>query len=132
MANLTEDMKSCFGKQLPMVSTVSSDGRPNIGPKRSCRIYDDHTLIFNENVGGQTLKNIQDTGKAAIALADWPALDGYRFVGKAEAFTEGEYYDACVKFAEETGGKTPKAAVVLHIEEIYTLKIGPDAGKRIQ
>ncbi|MDO5695840.1 MAG: pyridoxamine 5'-phosphate oxidase family protein [Eubacteriales bacterium] len=131
MAKLTDDMKAYFGKQLPMISTVSAEGKPNIGPKRTLRIYDDETLIYNENTGKQTLQNIKDTGKAAVALVDWDKLDGYRFCGHAEAYTEGEYFDACCKYAEETKGKVPKAAVVIKIEEIYTLKIGPTAGTKI-
>lgn len=129
MAKLDEKMKAFFGKQLPMLSTVSAEGRPNIGPKRTCRILDDETLIYNENTGGQTLKNIQDNQLVAVALVDWEKLDGYRFVGRAEVFTEGEHFDNCCKFSKETyNGKDPKAAVLIHIEEIYTLRIGPTAG----
>lgn len=132
MAKLTDDMKSYFGKQLPMIATVDAKGNPNIGPKRTLRIHDDSTLIYNENTGGQTFANIKENGKAAVALVDWDALDGYRFVGTAKYYEDGEYYDLCCKYAEERKQKTPKAAVVIDIEEIYTLKIGPTAGTKLQ
>ena len=132
MAKLNDVMKGFFGKQLPMVATVSKDGKPNIGPKRSCRILDDETLIYNENTGKQTLQNIKDTGLISVALVDWEKLDGYRFSGRAEVYTDGEYYEKCCQYAKDTKGKAPKAAVVIHIDEIYTLKIGPTAGTRLQ
>ena len=43
---------------------------------------------------------------------------------------EGNYYDEAVAWAQGKMG-VPKAAVVFHIEEVYTLKSGPTAGTRI-
>jgi len=129
MAKLTDEMKEMMGKQLAYISTVGSDGRPNIGPKRTMRIYDDSTLIYNENTGKRTMKNLQDNGKASVAYVDWAKLDGYRFIGKAELFTEGKVFDEAVEFAK---GKAPKVAVLIHIEEIETLKSGPTAGTKLQ
>lgn len=130
MGKLTEEMKDMMGKQLAYVSTVSNEGMPNIGPKRSMRILDDNTLVYNENTGKQTMTNILENGKVAIAYADWAKLDGYRFVGKAEVFTEGKYYDDAVEWAKGKMG-APKAAVVIHIEKVYTLRSGATAGDKI-
>lgn len=130
MGKLTEEMKDMIGKQLAYVSTVSNEGMPNVGPKRSMRILDDNTLVYNENTGKQTMKNILENAKVAVAYADWAKLDGYRFVGKAEVFTEGKYYDDAVEWAKGKMG-APKAAVIIHIEEVYTLKSGATAGDKI-
>ena len=100
MGKLTEEMKDMMGKQLAYIATVSKEGMPNVGPKRSMRILDDNTLVYNENTGKQTLKNILENGKVAIAYADWPKLDGYRFVGTAEVHKEGKYYDEVVEWAK--------------------------------
>lgn len=130
MSKLTDAMKEMIEKQLAYVATVSNDGMPNIGPKRSMRILDDNTLVYNENTGKQTMNNILANGKVAVAYADWAKLDGYRFVGKAEVFTEGKYYDEAVEWAKGKMG-APKAAVVIHIEDIYTLRSGATAGDKI-
>ena len=130
MSKLTDAMKEMIEKQLAYVATVSNDGMPNIGPKRSMRILDDNTLVYNENTGKQTMNNILANGKVAVAYADWAKLDGYRFVGKAEVFTEGKYYDEAVDWAKGKMG-APKAAVVIHIEDIYTLRSGATAGDKI-
>lgn len=129
MAKLTDEMKELMSKQLAYIATVSSDGMPNIGPKRTMRIVDDSTLMYNENTGKQTMQNIKDNARVAIAYVDWENLDGYRFVGKAEIFTEGKIFDEAVEWAK---GKVPKAVVLIHIEEIDTLKIGATAGTKLQ
>jgi len=129
MQTLNDTMKAMLAKQLPIQATVSKDGLPDIGPKRSLRAYDDRTLIYNENTGGQTLRNIQDGSKMAIAVIDREALDGYRFVGTPELFSAGKPFDDAVQFAQHNGMKTPKFAVLVHIDAIYTLRSGPDAGK---
>ncbi|MCO7641499.1 pyridoxamine 5'-phosphate oxidase family protein [Pseudomonas sp. S 311-6] len=131
MPVLNDAMKAMLAKQLPIQSTVSKDGLPDIGPKRSLRAYDDQTLIYNENTGGQTLRNILDGSKMAIAVIDREALDGYRFVGTPEVFSEGQPFDDAVAFASQNGMKTPKFAVLVHLDAIYTLRSGPDAGKAL-
>lgn len=130
MAKLTLEMKDMIEKQLAYVATVNKEGIPNLGPKRSMRILDENTLIYNENTGKQTLKNILDNGKVAVAYSDWAKLDGYRFVGKAEVFTEGKYFEEAVEWAKGKMG-APKAAVLIHIEEVYTLKSGASAGDKL-
>ena len=129
MAKLTDEMKVLMAKQLAYVASVSSDGMPNIGPKRTMRIYDDSTLVYNENTGKRTMENIKANSRIAVAYVDWEKLDGYRFVGRTEVFTEGKLFDEAVEWAK---GKVPKAVVLIHIEEIYTLKIGPTAGTKLQ
>lgn len=131
MNTLTEEMKAMLAKQLPILATVTDGGIPNIGPKRSLRAYDDNTIIYNENTGGQTLTNIQNGSKLAIAIIDREALDGYRFLGRAETFTDGPVYENALEFAVNNGMKEPKFAVLVHIEEIFTLKSGPTAGTKL-
>ena len=131
MNRLDEKMQAMLAKQLPIQATTSAEGVPDIGPKRSLRYFDDSTLIFNENTGGQTLRNIRDGSKIAVAVIDREALDGYRFIGRPEIFSEGEPFANAEAFAAANGMKTPKFAVLIHIEAIYTLKSGPDAGKAL-
>ncbi|GGC18288.1 hypothetical protein GCM10007205_29200 [Oxalicibacterium flavum] len=132
MTVLNDAMKAMLAKQLPIQATTSKDGLPDIGPKRSLRFYDDNTLIYNENTGGQTLQNIRDGSKMAIAVIDREALDGYRFVGTPEIFTEGSKpYENALEFAAGNNMKQPKFAVLIHIDNIYTLRSGPDAGKQL-
>ncbi|SHE28314.1 hypothetical protein SAMN02745117_00024 [Lampropedia hyalina DSM 16112] len=131
MNTLNDTIKAMLATQLPIQATVGPDGIPDIGPKRSLRAYDDQTLIYNENTGGQTLRNLKDGSKIAVAIIDREALDGYRFLGRAEIFHEGKPYDNAVAFAAKNGMKTPLCAVLIHIEAIFTLRSGPTAGTRL-
>ena len=80
MAKLTDAIKElilnptkegAWTAQLGWIATVREDGAPNIGPKRSCRIYDDSTLIWNENTAGEIMKDIERGSKVAVAFANW-------------------------------------------------------------
>lgn len=131
MAKLTQEMKDMILAQQCFIATVSKEGIPNNAPKRSTRVFDDETLIFSEGTGGATYKNILDGSKAAVAIVNREILDGYRFVGTPEVLTEGEIYNKSAELSLKAGMPKPKAVVLVHIEEIYSLKPGPMAGKRI-
>jgi predicted pyridoxine 5'-phosphate oxidase superfamily flavin-nucleotide-binding protein len=131
MKTLTDAMQDMLANQTPIQATVTEGSIPNLGPKRSLRVYDDTTLIFNENTGGQTLKNMQNGSKIAVAVIDREKLDGYRFLGTPEIFSDGALFENAVEFASKNGMKTPKFAVLVHIDEIYSLRSGGDAGKKM-
>lgn len=130
MAKLNNEMKEMFAKQLPLIATINEDGSPNLGPKRSMRILDDETIIYNENTGGRTLRNIQRNPKVTVVIIDRENLDGYRFVGEAEVHEEGKYYEEAKEWAVGKMG-VPKSAVVIKVRRIDTLKSGPTAGQTI-
>lgn len=131
MAKLTQEMKEMIATQQCFVATVSTAGIPNNAPKRSTRVFDDETLIFNEGTGGTTYRNILDGSKAAIAVVNREILDGYRFLGTPEVVSGGEIYERAAEASLRAGMPKPKAVMLIHIDEIYSLKPGPGAGKRI-
>ncbi len=131
MSILTQEMKDMVLSQQCFHATVSKEGLPNIAPKRSTRVLDDVTLIFTEWVGGTTYRNILDGSKIAVAVVNREILDGYRIIGTPEVFTEGELYERAAEMSLKMGMPKPKAVIVVHIDEIHTLKPGPMAGKKI-
>lgn len=131
MAKLTQEMKDMILTQQCFHATVSRDGIPNNAPKRSTRVLDDETLIFSEGTGGTTLKNILDGSKVAMAVVNRETLDGFRFLGTPEVLSEGPVYDRSAEMSLKAGMPRPKAVILLHIDEIHSLKPGPMAGKRI-
>ena len=132
MARLTNEMKEMIQSQQCFHATVSRDGVPNNAPKRSTRVFDDETLIFNEGVGGTNYRNILDGSRVCVAVVNREILDGYKFLGTPEVLTEGPVYDKSAEMSVKMGMPKPKAVVLIHIEEIFTLKAGPTAGKRIE
>ncbi len=130
-AKLTQEMKDLIASQQCFVATCDKNNRPNVAPKRSTRVLDDHTLIFNEGTAKQTYKNLLENPAVSIAVVDREKLIGYRFVGTAKVLESGEIYEQAAKVSEQAGMPRPKAAVTVTIEEIYDLKPGPTAGTRI-
>lgn len=131
MPKLTEDMKAMVANNQCFIATVSAEGYPNIGPKRSTRVFDDEHLAFNEGTGGQTFANIQANGIVLVAVVDAPKLEGYRFAGRGEVLKEGALYDAAKEAMAQRGLPGPKAVIKVKVEKIYSLKPGPTAGKLI-
>lgn len=131
MAKLTEEMKEMVRTQQCFHATVSKEGIPNNAPKRSTRVIDDETLIFSEGTGGTTYKNILDGSKISVAVVDREKIDGYRFLGTPEVLTSGEIFERSAELSLKAGMQKPKAVVLVHIDEIHSLKPGPTAGKKI-
>ena len=131
MSHLTPEMKEMIATQQCFHATVSKDGIPNNAPKRSTRVFNDETLIFSEGTGGRTWQNILDGSKVAVAVINREILDGYRFLGTPEVLTEGEIYERSAEMSLKAGMPKPKAVILIHIEEIHSLKPGPMAGKKI-
>ena len=131
MPKLTQEMKDMVGSQQCFIATVSKDCVPNVAPKRSTRVYDDSTLIFNEATGGTTYHNILGGSPVSVAVVNREIPDGYRFLCRAEFQDSGEAYEQAKAMSLKNSMPAPKGVVLLHIEEIHSLKPGPGAGKPI-
>ena len=102
-----------------------------MAPKRSTRVLNDNALIFNEGTGGRTYANVKRGSKVAVSVVNREILDGYRFIGTPEFLDNGELFDQAAAMAAKLGMRTPLGVVVIHIDEIHSLKPGPMAGKKI-
>lgn len=131
MAQLTQEMKEMILTQQCFHATVSRDGIPNNAPKRSTRIFDDENLMYAEITGGITYKNILEGSKIAVAVVNTEILDGYRFLGTPKVITGGEIFDNSADLSLKAGMPKPKAVILIHIDEIHSLKPGALAGKKI-
>lgn len=131
MPALTQEMKEMIAASQCFIGTVNKDGIPNVAPKRSTRVLNDETLIFNEGTGGATFENILNGSKVSVALVHRDITEGYRFLCDAELQTEGANYEQAKEISLKEGKRVPKAVTLLHITEIHSLKPGPTAGKKI-
>ena len=93
MAKLTPEMKEMIASQQCFHATVNKNGIPNNAPKRSTRVFDDETLIFNEGVGRTTYQNILDGSLDSVAVVNREVMDGYRFICTPKVITEGDIYE---------------------------------------
>lgn len=131
MAKLTQEMKDMIATQQCFHATVSKNGIPNNAPKRSTRVFDDETLIFNEGVGKTTYQNILDGSLDAVAVVNREIMEGYRFVCTPKIITEGDIYEEAAELSLKAGMRKPKAVILLNIDEIHSLNPGPMAGEKI-
>ena len=131
MSTLTQEMKAMIAEYQCFIGTVNKEGIPNVAPKRSTRVFNDETLIFNEGTGGATYENILNGSKVSVALVNREIPDGYRFLCDAEIQSEGVAYEQAKEISLKNGIRAPKAVTLLHITEIHSLKPGPTAGKKI-
>ena len=132
MVTLTREMKNMIATQQCFVGTVSSDGTPNVAPKRSTRVLSDNSLIFTESTGGETYANIKRGSKISVSVVNRDILEGFRFIGDATIKENGELFDQAVATAFKVGTQKPYAVVIIDITEIQSLKPGPLAGKKIE
>ena len=131
MVKLTQEMKDMIATQQCFVGTVNADGTPNVAPKRSTRVLSDDSLIFTEGTGGATYANVKRGSVVAISTVNREILDGYRFIGNATVQENGELYEQAADMSAKLGMPKPYAVVIIHVEEIHSLKPGPTAGKKI-
>ena len=131
MVKLTQEMKEMITSQQCFVGTVDKSGMPNVAPKRSTRVLNDSTIIYSEVTGGTTFTNIQHGSKVTVAVVNRDEMDGFRFIGIPEIVTDGNLYDEATEISQKMHLPKPYAVIVIHIEEIHSLKPGVVAGKKI-
>lgn len=132
MATLTQEMKDMIGSQLNFLATADENGNPQVGPKGTMRVFDDHHLIYNEETGRHAWHNLQASGKAAVATVDRAALKGYRFEGKVEFHDDDQIFEDAQAFAKARHLPPAISAVVINVTRIIKLDAGPDAGTVIE
>jgi uncharacterized protein len=97
--NLTADMKRIVMEQrLAFVATVCSDGTPNLSPKGTIAVWDDHHLVFADIRSPGTVENLKKNPALEINVVDPFVRKGYRFTGTGEVITDGERFGEIMDF----------------------------------
>ncbi len=113
-AILDADMRRVVDEQrLSFVATVNPDGTPNLSPKGSIRVWDDHHLVFGDIRSPNTVRNLEINRTTEINIVDPISRRGYRFRGTAEILRSGANYDRVLAFLKESGVSGAGGAIVL-------------------
>ncbi|MEN6592116.1 MAG: pyridoxamine 5'-phosphate oxidase family protein [Methanobacterium sp.] len=128
---MTQEMMDVIARSRAYVATATTDGVPNVVPIGNIKPLDNKTVIIADSYMIKTRKNLEANPKVAFVVED-AAKYPFQFKGTVKIYTSGEYYDEVVNWVKETSplAPAPKAAVVIDIEEIYSVKVG-DAGKKL-
>jgi len=116
---LNEDMKAVVAAcRLGFVATVTPEGRPNLSPKGTVRVFDDHHLVFCDIASPGTRANLERNPWMEINVVDPVSRRGYRFLGRAMPHAGDAIYEAVTArvFREEGATYGVEAVVLLAVE----------------
>lgn len=112
---LTDDMRAVIGAQrLCFAATVSPEGRPNLSPKGTIRVWDDRHLFFCDIASPETRRNLAHHPWIELNVVDPISRRGYRFLGTATLHRDDDVFRHAtgIVFADE-GSTYPVECVVL-------------------
>jgi predicted pyridoxine 5'-phosphate oxidase superfamily flavin-nucleotide-binding protein len=129
---LTKEMKDAIEKDnVVFLATATPEGVPNVVPIGFARPIENDTILIVDNFLKKTRKNLEDNPKASLVVRD-ASKAPYQFKGSVEIVESGKYFDQAVDWATSVMSQlAPKAAILLKVEEIYSVQPGPEAGKKI-
>jgi uncharacterized protein len=112
---LTADMRAVIqAAHLCFAATVSPDGRPNVSPKGTIRVWDDRHLFFLDIASPGTRANLQARPWMELNVVDQLSRRGYRFFGPVAVHVGDAVFEEAarrVRSPEQTS--YPIAAVML-------------------
>lgn len=131
MVKLPSDVKDVLLKQkLLPIATANAKGVPNVVFVGMWKFLDDENIMIVDNFFNKTRKNLEENPRVAIVAYDAETKKSYQVKGSITIETEGSHYDEAAQMAASK--KLPgKAAVIMHVEEIYNAAYGPNAGMQI-
>ncbi len=130
--SMTTEMIDALEKDLVFLATASTDGVPNVVPIGFARPIDEETILIADNYMNKTRQNLENNPRISIVTKDATKCP-FQFKGKVKIFESGKYFDIVTEWGQNAMTKlTPKAAILMHVEEIYSIQPGPDAGKKIE
>jgi hypothetical protein len=117
---ITPDMRAVIEvAQLCFAATVTRDGRPNVSPKGTIRVWDDEHLFFLDIASPKTRTNLEHSPALELNVVDQLSRRGYRFAGSATLHRVGtEVYDEAVRrvYGDVTPASRPASVVLLAVE----------------
>jgi hypothetical protein len=128
---MTQEMMDVITESRVYLATATVNGVPNVVPIGNIKPLDNKTVIIADSYMIKTRKNLEANPKVAFVVQD-AAKYPFQFKGTAKIYTSGAEYDKVVEWIKETSplADAPKAAVIVDVEEIYSVKVG-DAGKKL-
>jgi uncharacterized protein len=131
MVALTTDIsESLTGTKTVFLATSSKNSVPNVVPIGAFKLLDDETLLISDQYFNKTLQNLVEN--PVVALSWWGEKGGFQIKGTITIHTNDDIFRQDVAWMKEfRPNRVPKAAVVMKVAEVYHVKPGVDAGKKI-
>jgi predicted pyridoxine 5'-phosphate oxidase superfamily flavin-nucleotide-binding protein len=131
-AMIDDDMRAVIAAQrLCYAATVGADGRPNLSPKGTIRVWDDTHLFFCDIASPTTRANLAVNPWIELNVVDPLSRRGYRFRGTASLHAgDAIYREALARLAAEERVSYAVHAVAL-VEVERALSIASPAYERV-
>ena len=116
------------------VATCSADGTPNVACCSMKQAWDAETVMISDQYMNKTLANLKENPKMAISV--WDETHGYQVKGTVIYENEGPNYEAIAAQVHAILSNMgydyySKGVCWIHVDEVYSLTPGPEAGSRI-
>ena len=134
MVKLTKEIKDEMAKvKVFMLATSSSKGVPNVVPIGMLFLQDDdETVWIVDNFMGKTLANMKENPVAAFPVWSPDGQTCYQIKGRLSIENSGPDYEKAVAIAHAKNEMLPaKNLIKMSICQVFSVKPGPDAGKRV-
>ena len=121
---LTADMRAVVrSASLCFAATVTPDGRPNLSPKGTIRVWDDSHLFFLDIASPKTRANLAANPWMEINVVDQLSRRGYRFLGRASVHRDDAVFATATRIvlAEQIGAYEVASVIVLSVESAEAL-----------
>jgi uncharacterized protein len=124
---LTPDMRAVIrSAHLCFVATVTPEGRPNLSPKGTIRVWDDRHLFFLDIASPGTRANLAANPWMELNVVDQLSRRGYRFFGRVTLHASGDIFEKAVRIVVgEEKARYPVACVVMLAVERAAPLISP-------
>jgi uncharacterized protein len=130
VALTTEISESLTGTKTVFLATSSKNSVPNVVPIGAFKLLDDETLLISDQYFNKTLQNLAEN--PVVALSWWGEKGGFQIKGTITIHTNDDIFRQDVAWMKEfRPNLVPKSAVVMKVAEVYHVKPGADAGKKI-
>ena len=133
MVSIPKHVQDFLPGKLAWVATASPDGTPNVTPKGSVKLLDEHHVVFADLFSLKTRKNLEENKKVAVTVADTATGKGYQIKGTAEILDSGQLFDETAEQLKASPRQLPPMhhLVKIAVESVFDQSVGPDAGKQI-
>jgi len=133
MVSIPQHVQDFLPGKLAWVATASAAGEPNVTPKGSLKLLDEHHVLFADLFSLKTRKNLTENKKVAVTVVDAHTGKGYQLKGIAEVISSGPLFEETAKQIKGSSKGLPAVqhVVKIEVEAVFDQSAGADAGHQI-
>lgn len=135
MAVMSQEVQDLFNNVKSLAfATVNADGQPNCCVVGMKKVIDAETVYVSDQFFKKTLANVQENQKVACAF--WEGHDAFQIHGTARYVNEGDEFMAQKEWVDALFGQMgmpikAKGGIFIHVDAVYQVAAGPQAGEKL-